>query len=266
VLLIEEDSPESVLGEYVTTLGEMYPALPMDTMPLYYNAVQGLRLTDADGLEKIRAAVAACPIPPRLVVVDTCEKVLPSQDFTSRELAPLVTLCQELTARGIALVVIDHTRKSPPVADKSKRQTDPSDDQLIDLLYGGRQKSGMSDVMLYFTGSLTRGKLAGRFVKFRGATPDPVTLTWAGDTGFCIVEPPRRARTPSEEKALKWINSGALPTFARHDLCAATGLTEPTAKRVLGEFLRRNWISQSGDGRSVQYTANDNAAPSILEL
>lgn len=260
VLLIEEDSPEAILGDYVQTLADTYPSLPIERLPLYYNAVTGLRLTDGDSLAKVWAAVRACPTLPVLVVIDTCEAVLPSGEFSSRELAPLRQLLQALTTAGIAVVVIDHTRKQPPQMRKDEKQAGPLD--LIDLLYGGRGKSGMSDVMIYLSGALHKGlKLV--FPKFRGSPPDSVVVVF-DERGFLFKSGPRKARTASEQAVIKYLGS-THGWVTSADVSAGSGLSERQTLRVLSTLVDRGWLRRDGAGKTTRYQADDIASPSTLE-
>ena len=77
---------------------------------------------------------------------DACERLVPSDRFTTKELDPLTRLFQWAIGEGITPVMIDHTNK-----DRPKKGEGPL--KPMDKLYGARAKSAVSDVMLHGTGN-----------------------------------------------------------------------------------------------------------------
>src|SRR4051812_8172644 len=160
VVLIEEDSPLSVIGDYVSMLADVY-GFDLDAIPFWINRQQGFRLNSLDSTNSIMTALLTVPQFPGVVAIDACERVLPSDRFSSKELEPLSALLQKLSAMNVASIVIDHTRKN----NVQTVDADP-----LDLLYGGRTKSAISDIMLYVSGKISESARV-KFTKFRGQAP-----------------------------------------------------------------------------------------------
>lgn len=258
VLLIEEDSPQSVVSDYAQMLCDIYDIDP-HTIPFWINKKRGLRITNISWVSRAVTAVESCPDLPRLVVVDTCERVSPSESFTSKELEPLATFLTWCTERRIAVVVIDHTRKLPPVA----KQSDAPKPDPIDLLYGGRSKSGISDVMLYFSGNYQTG-LRGEFCKFRGESPPPIDVKFTSGDGFLLLDKPVKQLNDSELKVTRYLNNNS-PEMWRpaREIIDATGINPRSAERTLRGLIRKRWLLKRGETHGAEYRVNT-AVPGVF--
>lgn len=239
VLLLEEDSPLSVLAEYVQTLAEIYE-LDLDALPFWTNHKQGLRILDAEGLALAQEAVLSCPVPPRLVIVDSCERVVPSDKFSTRELDPFARFLQWLLSEGATPVVIDHVRREPVVKQGKA--------DLMELLYGARAKSAMADVMLHFDGDLRHG-VRVTYAKFRGELPSPFDLTFLPDEGFAMTDQPGKVQSPTEQKIMAWINRAGLGPHPKGAVLDGAGVPERSGERALANLVRRRWLVRSGVSR-----------------
>lgn len=258
VLLLEEDSPQSVISDYSQMLCDIYDVDP-HSIPFWINKKRGLRITDITWVARAIAAVESCPELPRLVVVDTCERIAPSESFTSKELEPLATFLTWCTERRIAVVVIDHTRKLPPIA----RRDDAPKPDPIDLLYGGRSKSGISDVMLYFSGNYHQG-LRGEYCKFRGEAPPPIDVKFTSDHGFVVLDKPVKNLNENELRVTRWLNNNS-PELWRpsREIADATGVNTRTMERILRSLIQKRWLLKRGETQGAEYRANT-AIPGIF--
>lgn len=258
VLLLEEDSPKSVIADYARMLFDIYGVDP-HTVPFWINEKRGLKITNWDWVARAVAAVESCPELPQMVIVDTCERVVPSESFNSKELEPLAGFLTWCLERGIAVIVIDHTRKLPPVI---RNQDAPKPDP-IDLLYGGRSKSGIADVMLYFTGNYTTG-LRGEFCKFRGEAPPPIDVKFTADAGFSVLDKPVRNLSENEHKVTKWLNNNSPEMWrSARDILDATGISARTGERVLSGLVRKRWLLRRGETKGAEYRVNT-AVPGVF--
>lgn len=258
VLLLEEDSPQSVIADYARLLFDIYDVDPY-AIPFWINRKRGLRITDITWVQRAIAAVESCPELPRIVILDTCERIAPSDSFTSKELEPLTIFLAWCTERGIAVVVIDHTRKIPPIV----RKDDAPKQDPIDLLYGGRSKSGISDVMLYFSGNYQTG-LHGEFCKFRGEAPPPIDVKFSSDHGFVLLDKPVKQLNESEHKVTRYLNNNS-PEMWRpaREIVEATGLNPRSAERVLQGLVRKRWLLKRGSTSDSEYRVNT-AIPGVF--
>lgn len=248
VLLVEEDSPFSVIAEYVGMLADIY-GFDLDTLPFWINQEQGLRLSDADGPAMVYSAIEQCPERPGLVLFDACERLVPSEKFTSKELDPLTRLLQRLVTERLTPGVIDHTRR--PSKDQ---KGGPGD--LMELLYGGRTKSAISDVMMHFAGS-PRTQMRVTYAKFRGEPPPPLDLTFAPDQGFALKPQPRLPRTPTEQKALSWFNDHGGAWYPFEIVQAETQVAERSLHRALDALVQRHWLEKEGTTKQgTRYRSN----------
>lgn len=244
VLLIEEDSSLSVIAEYTDMLCDIY-GFDLDALPFYVNVVQGLRLLSAEGRLLALQAIASCPQKPCLVIWDTAERLVPSDKFNTRELDQFGQALQANVNDGIANAVVDHTTKHPPAGPKGapyKPPTEPA--ELLNLLYGARAKSAISDVMTYFGGTLKGGNVKGVFCKMRGELPTPIDIQFQPDTGFTIQAAPRSTRTPTEQKIVQWLNHHAVNWYPMAEIIAGAEVQERTGRRALVALKGRRIVER----------------------
>lgn len=251
VVLIEEDSPLAVLGEYVSMLADIYN-FDLSTLPFWVNRRQGFRINDANAVLEV---LTAAPQFPSVIVLDACERILPSEKFSSKELDPLSTLLQQTAAQGVTNVVIDHTRKSPTTAGN---QQDP-----LDLLYGGRSKSAISDVMLYFSGAIkSSARIA--FTKFRGQTPSPLDISFDTAQGFTIRGKPREF-TESERQVMYVLNNEHGEWLTKSQIEERVKMSERTVSRMLSRLWAEGFIERDEAERPARYRLSA-AAPGMFQV
>jgi AAA domain len=248
VLLIEEDSPKAVIADYVRLLAQLYK-FELSSLPFYVNRLQGYRAASEEGTQKIRELIASLPEPPVYVILDACERIVPSDKFNSKELEPLDSLIRDLTGQGIAVDVIDHTRKSQPEENK----TDP-----VDLLYGGRAKSAISDIMLFMSGEVKDGTLC-TFTKFRGEKPPPVLVRFDPDDDGFSLKQQRRRFSATEQVIMRMVNDQPGGEVARATLVEKSGKSEDSIDRAAAR-LERDLLILIRRDRETFYRQNPGAA------
>jgi hypothetical protein len=251
VLVIEEDSPLSVLADYGHTLVDIYD-LPED-IPLRINKITGLRLIDQQGYDAAIQAVEGCPDRPSVVLIDAAERLVPSDRYTTKELDWLTRFVQWCLSEGITVLVIDHTTKAQP-----KRGESPLPPMA--RLFGARAKSAISDVMVYFDGGIGRGNIQARFIKFRGEYPPDYLITFDSAEGFGLRSEKIMARSPAEQEVMRFFNNSPIQDFQTGDVELATGLKRRTVQRVLGILVKRGWLIESGSTSDHAYRRNPASA------
>lgn len=252
VLVIEEDSPLSVAAEYVEMLADIYE-FDLSSLPFWINQTQGLRILDAVGIQITVDTIKSCPQQPIAVLFDACERLVPSDRFTTKEMDPLTRLFQWCIAEHITPLMIDHTNK-----DRAKKGEAPP--KPMDKLYGARAKSAISDVMMYVSGSLKDGGMEAQFIKFRGELPPSFSLTFDAVEGFRVRTEKLQARSPAEQEVMKFFNNSPRELYGCADLERATGLKRRTVQRVLSVLAKRGWLMPEGEGFERRYRANPSTA------
>ncbi len=251
VLIIEEDSPLSVIGDYVIDLCEIYD-FDLGTLPIWINKVQGLRITNDEGAAVVREALDFCPERPGVVLFDACERMVPSDKFSTKELDPLTKVLQRLIGEKITPIIIDHTNKSKPEKGREEEfKADP-----VARLYGARAKSAISDVMIYFDGFLKNGSVQLVFAKFRGETPPPIVMRFDSTEGFAIEETPLTARNEKERMVIRFFNNAPHEEYSVADIEASVSIKRRTLERVLSILVKRRWLLSSGSTRDRRFRAN----------
>lgn len=238
VLCIEEDSPLSVMADYVDDLADIYE-FKLEKLPIWITKEPGLRIMDEASLARAKRAVEAAPGPISLLILDSSEKLTPSDRYTSREYDPLLRFLQWCLARGITVIIIDHTRKQQTLA-ASAVAPDP-----IDLLYGGRAKSAMADVMTYFSGTIGKGARI-TYPKFRGRAPLGHDVLFDSSEGFKVVD---LLRTPSdtEREVIRVLNEAHRVGdgwVTKDALAAALSKSEKTIQRLTGLLVTDGLIQR----------------------
>lgn len=247
IVLIEEDSPDSVMSDYVQMLADIY-SFDLAALPFWINRVRGVRLKDQAGFEYIRAMIAQAPEKPLVCALDACERIVPSETFSSHELDALARLFTANQADGITNLMIDHTRKPGSGVEKP---------DLIDLLYGGRSKSAISDVMMYFSGTI-KSQATIQFPKFRGEEPAPINISFDGSAGFTI-KTGKPKLSESERQVMMVITNSFGTWLTREDLEERSGLGTSTVRRALSRLLELGWIERDGENRSARYRVGPSA-------
>lgn len=254
VLVIEEDSPLSVVAEYVELLADIYE-VDLATLPIWFNRLQGLRITDDEGLAIAREAVAACPQRPSVVLLDACERIVPSDKFNTKELDPFTRFLQGLTTEGVAPVVIDHTNRARTEKGKEVKP--------IERLFGARAKSAISDIMLYFDGRLQDGPVQVQFAKFRGESPSGFRLVFSPDTGFTLTDRPISPQSPTEQKVMRFFQGHPGVWLTRFDVERVVDVKERTLRRTLSGLAQRRWLIRLGNDQNPEYQLNPKLPPAF---
>ena len=252
VLVIEEDSPLTVAAEYVEMLADIYE-FDLAALPFWINRSQGLRLVDGAGVQLAVDAINACPERPVAVLFDACERLVPSDRFTTKELDPLTRLFQWAIGEGITPVMIDHTNK-----DRPKKGEGPL--KPMDKLYGARAKSAVSDVMLHVSGSLREGGAQCSVVKFRGEFPPSFSVTFDAVDGFTLRRERLQARSPSEQAVMRFFNNSASDWYGRAEIEAAVSMNRRTLQRTLAVLAKRGWLATEGEDLQRRYRISPNTA------
>lgn len=243
VILIEEDSPHTVIADYVGMLADIY-GFDLDTLPFYINRQQGFRLASLDSVKSIMDALKLAPQWPGVVAIDACERVIPSDRFSSKELEPLSTLLQQLSAMNVASIVIDHTRKA---------NTQGPDSEPLDLLYGGRTKSAISDIMLYFSGKISDSARV-KFTKFRGQLPGEFDVKFDADKGFSI-RTQRRELSETERKIMRALNDTPSAWMTYEEVAKGTEMSERSLQRPLLRLAEEGMVERHPELRPARFKA-----------
>lgn len=246
VLLIEEDTPLSIMQDYLEVLGDLH-RLTMVERPLYVPQTRGLKLLDQAGYDEVWAHIQAARErgPLGLVVLDAIERLVPSEAFNSRESQWLERLLKACSDAGIAVLAIDHTRKA------SRNPSDKS--EPIDELYGGRTKSALADVMWHVTGNI-RTEAQVTCVKFRGDFPASFTLSFSPDTGFTI-RGGKVELSDAQQRVYQALHATLAESSSIEYLTTVAGLSRSTAQRALKRLIALDLAERLGNGPATTYRA-----------
>ncbi len=244
VVLIEEDSPLSVISDYVAMLADIY-GFDLDTLPFWINRQQGFRLTSLESTTSILDALHSVPQWPGIVAIDACERVLPSERFSSKELEPLSTLLQKLNGMNVASIIIDHTRKG-------NGQLSPESEPL-DLLYGGRAKSAISDIMIFVSGKISDSARV-KFTKFRGQAPGEFDVSFDADNGFSV-RTQRRELNETERKIMRALNTTPGAWLTYEEIGKDSKVNERTLQRPLVRLVAEGMVARHPEHRPARFRA-----------
>lgn len=236
VLMISEDSPESVIQDYVERICELME-IDWQTLPFFINVNRGLRVVDQAGIDKLMDAYDSCPERPGLNLFDACERLVPSENFTSKELDPFGQALALLADRGCTNGVIDHVRKET----KENKGMD-----LMQQLYGAGAKGQICDAALFLGGSFREGTVHAQWAKFRGQFPPPFEITFHYDTGFSLKDLPPKELSPTEQKVTKFMNNSPRRMYTAQEIMAATSCSERSIERVLPRLVQIRWLVREG--------------------
>lgn len=260
VLLIEEDSPFSVIAEYVEMLADIYE-FDLESLPFYVNKTQGLRIVNAEARQMVIDTINACPQRPGVILLDACERLVPSDKFNTKELDELTLLLQWMLNENITPIVIDHTNRAK--ADKGKESEYKSNP--MERLFGARAKSAITDVMLFFDGFLKAGPVQVVFAKFRGQLPSGFSMTFDPSSGFAVTDKPAPATGDTEQRVMRFLNSAERRWFSVTEItgfvnAAKRGkekdLAERTVRRAIVALATRRWLVAQGETSAREYRLN----------
>ncbi len=250
VLLISEDSPDSIIQEYIETLCELF-SIEWRGLPFYVNREHGLRIDSDEGIVAAREAFESCPEEPVYEIIDSCESIVPSDKYTPKEFDPFGRYLRWVSDRRCAVEVIDHARKEV----KDNKST-----PLLEKLYGSIVKGKIADCAMYLNGSFKDGKLIGEWAKFRGNFPPPIEITFHSDTGFELRDLLGSNLSPTEQKITKWLASAPGAWYTKAQVCEGTGISQSAAERALPRLVEIRWIVRRGErGSEYEYSRNPDA-------
>lgn len=250
VLFISEDSPDSVIQEYIETLCELYE-ITWEGLPFYVNEQHGLRIETVDDLPKAKEAYESCPEEPIYTIIDSCESLVPSESFNLKEFDAFGQFIRWMSDRGSAIEVIDHARK----------ETKDGQSNLLEKLYGSIAKGKVADIAVFLDGSFKEGRAVAKFAKFRGNFPPSLEIEFHSDTGFALRDILGTEFTPTERKITGWFNNNGSGWKTFDDIVSGAGVGERSARRALPRLCEIRWLlSAWGDGRDgLQYRRNPDA-------
>lgn len=250
VLFISEDSPDSVIQEYIETLCELYD-IEWDGLPFYINEQHGLRIETTDDLPKAKEAYESCPQEPIFTIIDSCESIVPSESFNLKEFDAFGQFLRWVSDRGSAIDVIDHARK----------ETKDNGSNLLEKLYGSIAKGKVADIAVYLEGSFKTGQVTLQFAKFRGNFPPPIEVGFRSDDGFTLRDLLGSDLTPTEHAITRWFNEQRSGWYDTQTIITGAGITERSAKRALPRLSEIRWLLRDGNaGRDgLRYQRNPDA-------
>jgi hypothetical protein len=250
VLFISEDSPDSVIQEYIETLCDLYD-IEWDGLPFYVNEQHGLRIETVNDLPKAKEAYESCPQEPIYTIIDSCESLVPSESFTLKEFDAFGQFIRWVSDRGSAVEVIDHARKETKDGGK-----DP-----LERLYGGIAKGKVADVVVFLDGSFKEGRLVAKYVKFRGNFPPPLEIGFHSDTGFTLRDLLGTELTPTEQQITRWFNEQRDGWYETQVIIDGSGVKQRSAERALPRLAGIRWLLCDGKGGrdGLRYRRNPDA-------
>lgn len=250
VLFISEDSPDSVIQEYIETLCDLSD-IQWDGLPFYVNEQHGLRVETVDDLPKAKEAYESCPQEPIFTIIDSCESIVPSESFTLKEFDAFGQYLRWISDRGSAIDVIDHARK----------ETKDSNVNLLEKLYGSIAKGKVADIAVFLDGSFKEGRVVAKYAKFRGNFPPAVEVQFHSDTGFALRDLLGTEFTPTEHKITGWFNNNGSGWHTTEAIMSGAGIGERSARRALPRLCELRWLLCEGEsGRDgLRYRRNPDA-------
>lgn len=256
VLFIEEDSSLSKLHEYYETLTDIYD-VDSETLPLWFNKSQGLRLTNDAEMRTAMTVIESHP-EAEVIFLDSAEAIVPTDRYTSKEGDYLRRFMQWLIDLNKTPVMADHTKQTIFDGKGKEVKGDP-----MDRLFGGLSKKRVSDLAIYITGTLKESKgITCTFVKARGELPDAVGLVFSQETGFEITSQPTATRTPTERAVLAWFNHHRPADWhALQRILDGVQLPERSMKRAITAMHRRGVLDRrsESDRDGAFYRVNQEA-------
>lgn len=250
VLFISEDSPDSVIQEYIETICDLYD-IAWDGLPFYVNEQHGLRIETVADLPKAKEAYESCPQEPIYTIIDSCESLVPSESFTLKEFDAFAQFIRWVSDRGSAVEVIDHARK----------ESKESGENLLEKLYGSIAKSKIADVAVFLAGSFKEGKVVAKYAKFRGNFPPPLEIGFRSDDGFTLRDMLGSELTPTEQTITTWFNHQRDGWYETQVIIDGSGVTERSARRALPRLTEIRWLLSDGHGGrdGLRYRRNPDA-------
>jgi hypothetical protein len=250
VLFISEDSPDSVIQEYIETLCDLCD-IAWDGLPFYVNEQHGLRIESVDDLPKAKEAYESCPEEPIFTIIDSCESLVPSESFNLKEFDAFGQFLRWISDRGSAIDVVDHARK----------ETKDSNTNLLEKLYGSIAKGKVADIAVFLDGTFKDGRVVAKYAKFRGNFPPSLEVQFHSDTGFALRDLLGTEFTPTEQKITSWFNGNGSGFKTTDEIITGTGISERSARRALPRLCELRWLLCDGAiGREgLRYRRNPDA-------
>lgn len=250
VLFFSEDSPESIIQDYTDRICELLE-IDFKDLDFFINRGRGLRIVDDKGVKMALDAFDSCPKLPGLILWDACERLVPSDKFTTKELDPFAKCLAQVVDRGGTNVVIDHVRKETK---------DNANADLMEKLYGAGAKSQVCDAALYLGGSFREGTVQAQWAKFRGQFPAPFDLSFHYDTGFSLKDRMPSDFSPSEKKVTQWFANAPHRPYTLEEVRDGAKISDRTIDRVLPRLVQIRWLTTDESKRPYTYSLNP-AAP-----
>jgi len=223
---------------------------PKTDLPLYINAELGLSIDNDTNYDAALSLVEQTGAV--LVALDSCEKITPSDKFTSKEFSVFRNFLMKLGNLGVAAVVIDHTRKK-------------HDGDGQDQIYGGRSKSATADMILRFKGSLKDNSVTMIQEGVRGEAYDkPFTIKFTSDyesSAFEIISQTHEPKDGLQTEVMGWLEKRRGRLFSSEEIAEALGRRLRTVQKVLSDLVIHNLIDkirhQQGTKSFVKYSAKE---------
>jgi hypothetical protein len=236
VMFVSEDTGSRRVRKYIRKLkrGGDFP----DELPIVINPhPRGLHLTDEKGFNLLRERIERYD--PKLVVLDSCEKVVPSKDYKSVEyvqLSNLITYCRE---RGTALIVIDHCNKGK-AADGGKPK--PS----MSRIFGSQAKQRDIDFAVEFNGSFDT-EVTATYTKQRDEPPSnySVRVVPKGFEAIALeldVEVKLGDLTDEERTIFLFLEQDKGERFTTSGVADGTGMPKRSVQRYLRTLVTKGVI------------------------
>jgi hypothetical protein len=266
VVYFGEDSPLQGIAEYADMLAAAHD-IPVSGLPFYLNCERGFRLNSAEALHT--ATVVVLRHNPMLVILDSAERLVPSEKFNSAEIDYLVRFVAWLTDQQITVIVIDHTNKKFAML----KPEDAKSIDMLEALYGGRAKSAMADVGMFMSGTFkNNSSVRLQWTKERGEPTDPVDFKFDSVAGFRLIAAKKRAKTENERKVLAWFNNNGhtIGFYSRVLICNAVGIGERTSERLFKNMVNNELLIGQEEpaphgGRWMVYALNTTMVGGVFD-
>lgn len=244
VLVVSADMGPDALRDYFGPL--MYPGRELALENINIATPLGLMLDEPDGAEALLAAIRDTG--PALLILDYFANFISTDGYGNRELRPILDVLLEIRdVMGIAIVVIDQTRKS---SGEPKMDAPP-----IDNLFGGRAKGAIADRVLFIKKDAGSGVFTVKGAKARGAGFADINLTFNEVAGWQRQQVSPRHSTPSETTVMACIASASsLRARTLKEIVSLTGLSKRTVLSALNALkFHGNVVEGPKVGREKTY-------------
>ena len=252
VVVFSEDTGSRRVRKYLNQLARG-GGFDLTDMPAYINPIPtGLKLTDVKGCDIVRERARRYGA--RLVILDCCEKLVPSQDWKPAEYIAFNDMVTGLRESGVATIVIDHTNK-----EKGANGGKPKPG--LNRVYGARAKTSNTDFAVEFNGSFKEGSVRATYTKQRDEPPADyeIKIIKAGD-GFRleIVADASLANLDDEERTIfKWLDRDPGKQFTAAEVADGIGVNKRSVQRYLRSLVTKGMVAAEEKrfqgGRTVLY-------------